>query len=411
MYLIKECLGTLFFFTIPLLFLYPFPSLAQKNAILLIGDGMGPNVISTTRLYFKGADKYLFLDKAPYQGKLSTYSKDRIVTDSAASATAMATGELVNNGVLSLAPPHTKGTSGITRGKKIKTILEMAAERGLSTGVITTVQFTHATPAAFYAHVHNRRNTSKIIDDLKESPVDIILGGGLTEEGRKKLSPKFHIVTDMDKLKCNLKKPLLGGFFNKEFPFIGDVENKEPRKGALKKLVKFTIDCLSKNKKGYFLIVESGRIDQALHNRNICNALYETKEFNDLAQFVVNRVQTKDTLVLATADHDTGGLSVNGPLFREDKLFTHSPCWKGKVKTTMKNRKYTQRYEVLRLSTDGLHPEFMHSNDFVKGKPFVKSAHTAGDVDIFGWGPGAEKVRGIHQNSYVFTLLKEAINL
>ena len=372
---------------------------------------MGPTVISATRLHFKGPDKYLFLDKAPYQGHLTTHSKDRIVTDSAAAATAMATGQSVNNAVLSLAPPYTKDSNGMTQGKKIKTILEMASEKGLSVGVITNVEFSHATPAAFYAHVKERHNTKEIIQSLKKSPIDLLLGGGLTEDSRKELSPQFHIITDMKKLECQREKPLLGSFFGRTFPFIGDVQNKEPRKGALKKLVKFAINCLSKNKNGYFLMVESGRIDQALHLRNTCNALYETQEFDDIAQFVVNQVNLKNTLVLATADHDTGGLSINGELFRGDPFFTHRPCWKGKVKMTIKNKDYPQLFEILRLSTDGLFPEFMHSNDYMEGKTFVKSSHTAHDVNIFAWGPRGQKVRGLHKNNYVFTLLKEAMGL
>ena len=392
---------------------HPVPSMAQKSAILLIGDGMGPTVISATRMHFKGVRGKLFLDKTKHRGTLTTYSKDNMVTDSAASATAMATGQKVNNGVLNWAPPPSQA-KGTGRGKKLKTILEMAAEKGKSVGLITTVEFSHATPAAFYAHVEFRGMTPKIIKDLIASPVDLILGGGLKilSTYRKNLSSKFRVVTDIKKLRCDLKRPLVGGFFADRFPYIGDTKNKAPRKGALKKLVQFAINCLSRNEKGYFLMVESGQIDQALHQRNICNALYETQEFDQIAEFVVSRVNKKTTLVLATADHDTGGLAINGFLsIGKSDFFTKKPCWKGKVTKVIKNKQSKQRYEVLRTSTDGLFPEFMHSNDRDFKKPFAKSAHTAHDVDIFAWGLGAEKVYGLNDNTFVFTLLKEAMEL
>ena len=395
-----------------LLFFYLVPSMAKRSAVLLIGDGMGPTVVSATRIHFKGVDGKLFLDKTRHRGVLTTYSNDSVATDSAASASAMATGQKVNNRVLSLTFSHL--SKGAKNRKKLKTILEMAAEQGKSVGLITNVEFTHATPAAFYAHVSSRNNTSEIIKSLISSPVDLILGAGLgpLDVYHKELSSKFRIVTDMKKLRCDLGKPLLGSFLAKRFPYIGDVKNKKPRREALKKLVRFAMDCLSKNDKGYFLMIESGRIDQALHQRNVCNALYETREFDEIAQFVVSHVNKKNTLVLATADHDTGGLAINGDLLRgKGGFFTKKPCWRGKVVKTNKNKQPNYKYKVLRHSTDGLHPEFMHSNDRNKKKLFFKSSHTAHDVDLFAWGLGAEKVYGLKDNTFIFTLLKEALEL
>lgn len=391
-----------------LLIFYSIPSVANKSAVLLIGDGMGSTVITATRMYFKGVDGKLFLDQTRHRGKLTTPSRDRVVTDSAASATAMATGQMVDNGVLSSFEKKP------AVNQKLKTILEMASEQGKAVGLISNVEWTHATPAAFYAHVHSREATSQIVKSLVKSPVDLILGAGLgfLDVYHKELSSKFRISTNMDNLQCDLKKPLLGSFLAKRFPFVGDVKNQKPRKDALKKMAEFAINCLSKNKKGYFLMIESGRIDQALHHRNICNALYETKEFDEVAQFVVNRVDKKNTLVLATADHDTGGLAINGDLLRGRNIFfTQKPCWRGKLVRVHKKNRTKQTYEALRGSTDSLYPEFIPDDDYGSKRKSLAAPHTAHDVDLFAWGMGAEKVYGLHNNTFVFTLLKEALEL
>ena len=400
-------------------------ALAEKSAILLIGDGMGPTVISATRMHFHGAQGRLFLDKTRHRGLVTTYSRNELATDSAAAATAMATGRKVDNKALSWLPSSSSSKLvsflktailGREEGRKLKTILELAAEQGKSVGLITNVEFTHATPAAFYAHVKLRGNIPGIVESLLKSPVDLIFGGGVKnmEMHRKKLSSKFHIVTDMKKLKklkCQLDQPLLGSFFGDRFPYIADVKNKEPRKDALKELTQFAIDCLSKNKKGYFLMVEGGLIDQALHQRDVCRAIHETREFDELAEFVVNRVDKKKTLVLATADHDTGGLSINGYQWGAREFFTKKPCWEGKVMKASYYKDSKYRYEALRHSTDGLLPPFMARDDRDLKKTFEKAAHTAHDVDLFAWGMGAEKVYGLKDNTFIFQQLKEAMEL
>ncbi|MHB8117320.1 MAG: alkaline phosphatase [Methanothrix sp.] len=150
-----------------------------KNVILLIGDGMGFPQLTLARIDKAGENlsEYtsveLFMDGMEQTGYVSTFSANSFVTDSVPASTAMATGHKTNNGVIS---QDATAISKKMDGKNLTTILEMAEKAGLSTGLITTTRITHATPAAFYAHVDNRDNESEIADQLSKSNVEVILG-------------------------------------------------------------------------------------------------------------------------------------------------------------------------------------------------------------------------------------------
>jgi alkaline phosphatase len=139
-----------------------------KNIILLIGDGMGVGQLTAAEL--ENGDETLAISGIPYKSMVTTYSASNFVTDSAAAATALATGYKTNNGKISMSP-----SSDI-----LKTVLELAESKGYSTGLVTNTRVTHATPACFVAHVSDRGMESVIANQILESDVDVVLGGGST---------------------------------------------------------------------------------------------------------------------------------------------------------------------------------------------------------------------------------------
>ena len=161
-----------------------------KNAILFIGDGMGPTVLQATRLQFKGVRGSLPIDRFPHVAKVKTYCRDKIVTDSGAGASAMATGQKVPYSTLSTRLPkdfqlaETDEAIRQHQGEPIPTLVELAAAKGKRTGLVTTTEVFDATPAAFYAHVSHRKNFAKIFSDLAVSPLHLLMGGGWLEVSR-----------------------------------------------------------------------------------------------------------------------------------------------------------------------------------------------------------------------------------
>ena len=155
---------------------------SAKSVILMIGDGMGYSEITAARMEKAGMNLSVYnrtslnLDHLNYDGYVSTYSSDSLITDSAPAATAMATGHKTNNGVIS------QDSTAITKkkdGKNLTTIVELARKAGMSKGVVSTTRITHATPAAFYSHVNDRDNEAEIANQLVASGLDVVLGGGL----------------------------------------------------------------------------------------------------------------------------------------------------------------------------------------------------------------------------------------
>lgn len=164
-------IGNLFSFYISPPDAKPYPLFGKsrvKNIILMIGDGMGGAQVALARVRALGADKKLYIEKMPVTGLLNTHSANNLVTDSAAAATALASGHKTNNGMIGVTPD----------GKRVASILEVLKRSGFSVGLVATSTITHATPAAFASHVILRKYEDKIAPQLIENKVNVILGGG-----------------------------------------------------------------------------------------------------------------------------------------------------------------------------------------------------------------------------------------
>ncbi len=321
-----------------------------KNIIFVIGDGMGPGQIGLLLSYARQAPHSVFpnkktaFDKLAEKGEMGismTYAHNALVTDSAASATQMASGEFAGSEMI--------GSN--YRGEKTTTILELAKKKGMSVGLVSDTRITHATPAAFAAHQKHRYHENKIARDLVELAPDVMLSGGLRHfipmEASNK-SSKIHfdlkkmtggkirikskgkdqknlleiikskghkLVFTKNQLK-DVEGKVLGLFSYSALPDgIKESRNKHSSKRTiptLKELTEKSIDLLSKNEKGFFLMVEAGQIDWAAHYNDTGTMLHEMIRINETLEHILSWAGSRDdTLVVVTADHETGGFGLS----------------------------------------------------------------------------------------------------
>ena len=269
---------------------------------------MGPEQIKAAR-YYAGTD--LFFESAPWQSEATTFSSDSTTTDSAAAATAIATGEKVDNGFIST---ESRGTSA-----ELETILEYFKAKDKRVGLVTTAYMTHATPAAFGAHETSRNNISEIaFDYLNQTLPNILFGGGgngMTIESA--LAAGYTVVTDSEglfALDTDNEVFVSGQFGNTHLPYEYDGLGPLPH---LSDMATVALDVLDNDPDGFFLMIEGGRIDHACHVNDLSRCIFEILEFSVTVETVFNWIQGRDdTLLIVTADHETGGLTDiadNGP--------------------------------------------------------------------------------------------------
>lgn len=390
-------------------------NVSAKNVILLIGDGMGFPQLTLARidkanenLTDYGLTK-LFMDSMDQTGYVRTSSSNSFVTDSAPAATAMATGQKTNNGVLG---EDATAIQYVRDGANLTTILEMAEKTGLSTGLVTTTRITHATPAAFYAHVDNRDNESEIADQLLNSNVEVMMGGGLQyfvdknksdpigskgkrTDGRdllQEFQAKGYVFvyneSAFQRIYANNTEKLLGLFDSSHMLYERERELSPEKEPSVAEMTSKAISILSKNDKGFFLMVEGGRIDHACHARNLSNTIGDTLAFDDAVKTALDFASGRnDTLVIVTADHECGGLVLQPENLSSYEGGAINPIFaSGTTKTP------GPRY------------------DFIT--EMEEATHTAVDVPIMASGPGAEKVsRGMLDNTQIFSIIKEALGL
>lgn len=299
----------------------PSPSVRTvKNVILLIGDGMGIEHIDLTRICTVGEDGKLnvdYLDEDP--GWVATVSLSG-VTNSAAAGTALATGFMTKNGMISVLPD----------GTVLETVLERAESIGKSTGLVSSVALTDATPAVFCSHTDYRGNYAYIAEQMAYAGVDVLLGSGegyflpigepmgMRLDGRNIIGEMQDMGYDYvesrgELMNANADDGKLLGFFGGQwaqtYMLDREARSNEP---ALSEMTSKAIEVLNQDKDGFFLMVEGGAIDWLAHNRDPAGVVADTFEF-DKAVGVALDFAKKDcnTLVLVTADHETGALEID----------------------------------------------------------------------------------------------------
>jgi alkaline phosphatase len=291
------------------LLLPAYGSQVPRNVILMIGDGMGFGQITLAEL---SAATPLNMESMPYTAFVKTQSLDA-VTDSAAAGTALATGFKTKNGMIGVLPD----------GTIVPTILEKAIRLRKAAGLVTTTTITHATPAAFGSHVASRGDEADIAPQFIERRIDVLLGGGrsvflpksdkdsarkddrnLLQEARE---AGYTIVGNREDLLSADEHRLLGLFQ------ASSLTTKAPEP-SLAEMTGKAIDVLSQDKEGFFLMVEGGQIDWRCHDNDLVGAAKQTLDFDTAVGKALDFARKhRDTLVIVTADHETGGLSLVYP--------------------------------------------------------------------------------------------------
>lgn len=325
-----------------------------KNVILLIGDGMG-----VTQVYaaMSVGDSALNIEQFKQIGFHKTYSASDYITDSGAGGTALSTGVKTSNQSIGVD----------TSGNPLKNILDYAEENNLATGLISTSGITHATPASFIAHEKYRYEYENIAKDFLDFDIDLFIGGGKVYfENRSdslnlidSLKNKGYHVIDGYK---NIDTDLDGKFA----VFTAEKHNPEYRKGREDMLpvsTKKAIEILNKDQDGFFLMVEGSQIDWGGHDNDIEYVVTEMIDFDKaIGEALKFAKKDGETLVIVTADHECGGLTITGGSLENKIIETH-------------------------FSTDN---------------------HTPVMVPVFAYGPGAENFQGIYENTDVFHKMLKA---
>ena len=292
-----------------------------KMVILLIGDGMSASQITSYRLLKEGPNGRIAVDNFPISGIVLTHSADAIITDSASSATAYSTGSKTKNGFL-----------GVDQeGRILENLTEKLDNFGFVSALISTSEVTHATPAAFSSHVDSRRNTDEISSQMLESKVATILGGGrkfflsaenggkrkdkrdLLEEAKKSHKILMH-KHELDISGITPSDRILGLFADEH---LRDEENPDNHSSepTLTEMLRFSLEraeaAIDNQCRGSFIMVEGSQVDWAGHANNIDYLERELKEFDEATRYALEYAKKNpDTLVVVTADHETGGLLI-----------------------------------------------------------------------------------------------------
>ena len=354
-----------------------------KNIILLISDGMSLTQVSTYRLLKGGPNERIAVDKFPVSGIVLTHSENAIVTDSASSATAFSTGRKTNNGALGLDEDN----------KILENFTEIIDRYGYVSSLISTSEITHATPAAYASHVDLRWKTDEISLQMMESNVMTILGGGrhffLPEDLGGKRSDGLNLLEQMESSRMVMteKKELdsfdhsdLGkvvGLFADEA--LRDKEKPENHvfEPSSSEMLNFAINRSEKFNengcKGFFIMLEGSQVDWAGHANDLNYLKREMQDFDEAVELALDyATQNPDTLVIATADHETGGLLIE----------SSSP-------------------------TDYTAPEVKFS--FNTGIGY--GSHTGVPVPVYAYGPGSENFTGTLDNTDIFYAMLEAVKM
>lgn len=293
---------------------------APKYVFYFIGDGMSLNHVMGAQCFLgqKGAAQGvapLCFTGFPYTGLATSYSANSDVTDSAAGGTALACGEKTLNGTIGLAPNQVA---------KLKSVAALAQEQGKRVGVATSVTLNHATPAAFYAHQANRNDYYEIGVQLAQSGYNFFGGSDFEEnvKGDDKSAPQLYdVAKDAD-------YRIIRGYEKFQKGHRGNKIILVQEKNAVEKTLPYAIDATEDdlslaeittaaievldNRKGFFLMVEGGKIDYAAHANDAATVFHEVLDFDKAIQVAYEFYQKhpKETLIIVTADHETGGLTL-----------------------------------------------------------------------------------------------------
>jgi alkaline phosphatase len=423
-----------------------------KNVILLVGDGLGPSQFWATSLYstriLQKDLKMVELMKAGRTAYLVNDTADAIVTESAAAAGQIATGKKMTARALSMA------ADGKTT---VPTIMEAVKTRGLATGLVTTSGITDATPGAFAAHVPHRSDEASVADQQLKMGVDVLMGGrkqfflpevsaGKRKDDRNLLDEAeaagYAVVGDAEELRAAKGSKILGLFNMGNMAY--EIDRHNTQEPSLAEMTAKTLEVLSRNPKGFFAMIEGGRIDHASHRNDAAGTIHDTLAFDEAVGVALEFARKNPgTLIIVTADHETGGMALIGhsktskeytgmdlaAIQKATASFEVIAGELGKSPTPQKIQQLVKENLGIQITDDEaktvandtirkLDPAnysypYLHSLAFVL-RPYLRvgwgsQTHTASPLYAFGTGPGSEKLTGLLHNTQLFTIMKTAM--
>lgn len=370
------------------------PSSRAKSIIFMVPDGMGLADVTAARIFKHGSNGgKLYLETLSTVGYQRTHSADSSVTDSAAAASAWASGDKFRNGEISCHDDNQDSKCEPTPGP---TILETCKEKGMSTGLVVTSTVTHATPAAFGAHISSRYCENEIARQyIQVTGVDVILGGGLNHfNAPTKQADKcgtfgnfiadaenngYEVVYTAKELDSAVAKgsPRILGLFTPtgktpELFRVNPAEHYRKGEPTLLQMTAAALKSLEKDEDGFFLLIEGSQIDWANHRNDVAYQVGETLAFDAAVQVVLNWLNEKpsrrqQTLVIIVPDHETGGFAIN--------------------------HRTGDKYQP---------------GDLVNGV-WATTEHTAGDVSLWSQGPGSEYLREAVDNTDIYKVMRQVL--
>lgn len=472
-----------------------------KNIILFIGDGMGISTLTAARIFEgqqrgeSGEENRLSFEEFPFSALSKTYSSNQQTSDSAPTMSAIITGVKTDEGVLSVDQRVVHGDYRTASGNETTTLLEYAEERGKSTGIVTTARVTHATPGACFAHTPDRDWESdadifarrrdaydarfpdiarQLVEFKYGDGLEVAIGGGrskflprgasdpeyperrgerldgrdLTAEWVGKYKDSAYVWNAKQFASIDVRKTrhLLGLFEPSYMQFDHDRPKDRAGEPSLSEMTSKAIDILSQNRRGYFLMVEGGRIDHAHHYGNAFRALSDTVALSDAVRTALSKVDLKDTLIIVTADHShtlfiqgypARGNNILGlvrevdafgnlePDYRRDKLglpyttlgYANGRGYQGESNLQPSGPKrccslpamfrplLTARFDLGRVDTTD--PDYLQEAEI----PLGDETHAGEDVAIFAAGVNSHLIHGSMEQNWIFYVMADAFRI
>ena len=387
--------------------------------ILFVGEGLSPARLAPTRVYAAGAGTRLNMDSMANAALLMNHSKDFAAPDAAAAATAIATGERVNNRALAI-----NGD-----GKPIRSIVELAREHGRATGLVTDAKLTDPTSAAFYAHPSDSSDNEKIAAEFVDrGNVDIAMGGGAAQflpatKGGDRQDNRdlllelrgngFDIVrtrTELETVPAWRRPKLFGVFGGDDLAFANQVEERAQQPG-LSDMVRRAIQLLQYNPGGYLLIVDAGLMRKAAQENNAERTLSQTVELDHAIGIARSYGGSRSTIVVC-GDVAIGGLTLNGFPFRKDSgvaLLGFNPAGQPWI-TWATGPHGTRSYGPAKIPGSEDKNDTQQTEQAEPAAFYTKSALvTVEDVIAFGSGPGTDALQGVLDSTAIFNVLRDEL--
>lgn len=460
-----------------------------KNVILFIGDGMGVSTLTAARILEgqlrgeSGEENRLSFEEFPYSALSKTYSANQQTSDSAPTMAAIITGVKTDEGVLSVDQDVIRGDYTTVKGNETKTLLEMAEESGRWTGIVSTARLTHATPGACYAHtadrnwesdrdISNRKKDAhaakfpdiarQLIEFSYGDGLEVAIGGGrakflpqatkdpeytnrtgerldgrdLPKEWIEKYKNSAYVWNkkQFDDIDVKRTRHILGLFEPSYMQYEHDRNKTADGEPSLSEMTSKSIDILSQNKKGYFLMVEGGRVDHGHHDGNAYRALTETIELSNAVRTAAQKVNLDETLIVVTADHSHTLTMMGYPMrgnnilgyvlevgedgkpeaaYRKDRYgmpyttlnYTAGPGYRNGTIEQINGAPVRKRFDFFTI--DPTAPDFLQEAMI----PINDETHGGEDVAIYATGVNAHLIRGSMEENWTFYVMADALRL